>query len=55
MGGSEEHGCEAPFQRSSELAQDDNSSIEALLHVLDQVPDYDYVVLLQPILAASGS
>lgn len=44
----EEHGCEVPFQRPSELAQDDTSSMDALLHALDQIPEYDYVVLLQP-------
>ena len=48
MGVAEEYGCKVPFQRPSELAQDDSSSMEALLHALDQVPDYDYVVLLQP-------
>ncbi|WP_103027997.1 cytidylyltransferase domain-containing protein [Salinibacter altiplanensis] len=44
----EEYGCEVPFQRPAELAQDDTPSMDALLHALDQVPGYDYVVLLQP-------
>lgn len=44
----EEHDCEVPFQRPAELAQDDTTSMETLLHALDQVEPYDYVVLLQP-------
>lgn len=44
----EEYGCEVPFQRPAELAQDDTSSIDALLHALDQVESHDYVVMLQP-------
>ena len=44
----EDYGCEVPFQRPSELAQDDSTSMEALLHALGQLPEYDYVVLLQP-------
>lgn len=44
----EEWGCEVPFQRPDELAQDDTPSMDALLHALDQVPEHDYVVLLQP-------
>jgi N-acylneuraminate cytidylyltransferase len=43
-----EHGCSVPFRRPDTLAQDDSTSIDALLHALDQVPGYDYVVLLQP-------
>lgn len=48
MAVAEEYGCEVPFERPEELAQDDTSSMDALLHAMDQVPDYDYVVLLQP-------
>jgi N-acylneuraminate cytidylyltransferase len=44
----EEYGCEVPFRRPAELAQDDTPSMDALLHAMDQVPEYDYVVLLQP-------
>ena len=43
-----EFGCEAPFIRPSELAQDDTPGIEPVLHALKQLPGYDYVVLLQP-------
>lgn len=43
-----ETGCEAPFVRPSELARDDTPGIEPVLHALRMLPDYDYVVLLQP-------
>ncbi|PSQ96738.1 MAG: acylneuraminate cytidylyltransferase [Bacteroidetes bacterium SW_9_63_38] len=44
----EEYGCDVPFRRPAELAEDDTPSMDALLHALDQMPDHDYVVLLQP-------
>lgn len=44
----EEYGCEVPFQRPSELAEDDTPSVDALLHALGQVEPHDYVVQLQP-------
>jgi N-acylneuraminate cytidylyltransferase len=44
----EEYGCDVPFRRPVELAQDDMPSIDALLRAVDQMPDHDYVVLLQP-------
>jgi len=44
----EEYGCEVPFRRPAELAKDDTPSMDALLHAMDQIPGYDYVVLLQP-------
>jgi len=44
----EEYGCEVPFRRPAELAKDDTPSMDALLHAMDQMPDHDYVVLLQP-------
>lgn len=40
--------CEAPFVRPAELAQDDTPGIDPVLHVLGELPGYDYVVLLQP-------
>ncbi|WP_103019493.1 cytidylyltransferase domain-containing protein [Salinibacter altiplanensis] len=43
-----EYGCEVPFRRPAELAQDDTPSIDALLHAIDQVGSHEYVVLLQP-------
>ncbi len=48
MSVAEENGCEVPFRRPAELAQDDTPGIDALLHALDQVESHDYVVLLQP-------
>jgi N-acylneuraminate cytidylyltransferase len=44
----EEYGCEVPFQRPAELAEDDTTSVDALLHAIDELQSYDYVVLLQP-------
>jgi len=42
-------GCEVPFIRPVELAQDDTPGIEPVLHALDTLKEkYDYVVLLQP-------
>lgn len=44
----EKYGCEVPFVRPVELAQDDTPGIAPVLHALGILPDYDYVVLLQP-------
>lgn len=41
-------GCEVPFIRPSELAQDESSSSDAVIHALNKIPGYDYVMLLQP-------
>ncbi|ARU60412.1 acylneuraminate cytidylyltransferase [Tumebacillus avium] len=41
-------GCDVPFVRPAELAADDTPGIDPILHALEQQPDYDYVVLLQP-------
>ena len=44
-----EYGCEVPFIRPSELAQDDTPGIEPVLHAIVSLSEkYDYVVLLQP-------
>lgn len=40
--------CEVPFVRPKRLAQDDSLTIDVLLHALQQLDAYDYVVLLQP-------
>ena len=42
------HGCEVPFRRPAELATDAATSVDVVLHALDQLPDYDFLVLLQP-------
>ena len=41
-------GCEVPFRRPTELAIDTATSMDVVLHALDQLPGYDFVVLLQP-------
>lgn len=41
-------GCDVPFVRPKELAQDDTPSMEVILHGIEQVKGYDYIVLLQP-------
>jgi 2-C-methyl-D-erythritol 4-phosphate cytidylyltransferase len=38
-----EHGCSVPFRRPDALAQDESTSIDALLHALDQAPGYEHV------------
>lgn len=40
-------GCEAPFIRPAELAQDETPSIDLVLHAIDMLPKYAWVVLLQ--------
>lgn len=44
----QEYGCDVPFQRPSELAKDDTPSIDVVLHAVQNIADYDFVVLLQP-------
>jgi CMP-N,N'-diacetyllegionaminic acid synthase len=41
-------GCDVPFCRPAHLAIDVTTSIDVVLHALDQLPGYEYVVLLQP-------
>lgn len=41
-------GCEAPFRRPPALASDTAATIDVVLHALDELPDHDVVVLLQP-------
>lgn len=43
-----EYGCEVPFVRPSELALDDTPGIDPLLHALEKITGYDYIVSLQP-------
>ena len=40
-------GGDVPFKRPAELAQDDTSSVAAVLHVIERLSEYDYIVLLQ--------
>lgn len=48
MGVAEAYGCDVPFRRPDELAEDETSSIDVLLHALQKISGYNYVVLLQP-------
>jgi CMP-N,N'-diacetyllegionaminic acid synthase len=41
-------GLSVPFLRPAELAQDDTSGIEPVLHVLSRMSGFDSMVLLQP-------
>lgn len=41
-------GAQVPFMRPSELAQDQTPGLDPVLHALDQLPQYDSVLLLQP-------
>lgn len=43
-----EYGCSVPFTRPLELATDIASSIDVVLHALEQLPAFDVVLLLQP-------
>lgn len=43
------HGCEVPFVRPAELADDKTPGIDPVIHALETLPEkYDYLVLLQP-------
>jgi N-acylneuraminate cytidylyltransferase len=44
-----QYGCDVPFVRPAALAQDGSSSMDVIMHALDQLEEsYDYLVLLQP-------
>lgn len=44
-----EWGCEVPFVRPVELAQDDTPGIEPVIHAINTLGEkFDYIVLLQP-------
>lgn len=45
---SQAFGAEVPFIRPAHLAEDTTPGIDPVLHALDECPNYDYVVLLQP-------
>jgi len=44
----QEWGCDVPFVRPVELAQDNTPGVEPVLHAVKELPGFDYVVLLQP-------
>ncbi|HZG87395.1 acylneuraminate cytidylyltransferase family protein [Paenibacillus sp.] len=41
-------GGDVPYVRPESLAQDDTPGIDPILHAMEMVPGYDYVMLLQP-------
>lgn len=43
-----QHGAQVPFLRPAELARDDTPGVDPVLHALEQLPQYDSVLLLQP-------
>ena len=48
MDTAKEYGCDVPFRRPDHLATDEAGSMEVILHALEELPGYDYLVLLQP-------
>lgn len=42
-----QYGCDVPFVRPRELAEDHVSGVEPVIHAMEQLPGYDFVVLLQ--------
>lgn len=45
---SKSFGAEVPFLRPKELSEDTTPGIEPILHAIEALPGYDYVMLLQP-------
>ncbi len=43
-----EAGADVPFMRPAELSQDDTPGIAPVLHAIGCLPDYDWLLLLQP-------
>lgn len=43
-----ELGADVPFMRPAELAADDTPGMGPVLHAISQLPDYEWVLLLQP-------
>ena len=42
------HGCEVPFMRPDDLATDTASSMDVVMHALQNLPGFDLLLLLQP-------
>jgi CMP-N,N'-diacetyllegionaminic acid synthase len=42
------YGCDVPFLRPKHLARADTPYIAPILHAIDMLPGYDYIVVLQP-------
>lgn len=43
-----ELGADVPFMRPAELASDDAEGIAPVLHAIEKLPEFDWVLLLQP-------
>ncbi|MCM0626391.1 acylneuraminate cytidylyltransferase family protein [Lysinibacillus sp. OL1_EC] len=43
-----QYGCDVPFIRPKELAQDHSLGMDVIMHAIEQCGDFDYIVLLQP-------
>ena len=43
----ENYSLEVPFVRPAELAKDETLATDVIMHAIEQVPGYDYIVLLQ--------
>ncbi len=41
-------GCDVPFLRPAELARDDTPGIDPVFHAMNQLPEFEWIVLLQP-------
>jgi len=41
-------GASVPFKRPALFAQDDSPSIDTILHAIDQLPDFESILVLQP-------
>ncbi len=44
----EKYNCEVPFVRPPKLAQDNSSVSDVIVHALNKMPGFDYIMLLQP-------
>lgn len=44
----ESYDCEVPFIRPKELGEDETPGIDPIIHATKQLPNYEYVVVLQP-------
>ncbi len=43
-----DYGCSVPFTRPAELSRDETPGIAPVLHALEMLPGYSWVILLQP-------
>jgi CMP-N,N'-diacetyllegionaminic acid synthase len=41
-------GGDVPFVRPKQLAEDDTPGINVIIHAIEKVPNYDYIMMLQP-------